>query len=284
MKQFFFLLLFSFVSFLATSQDTIITAKNDTLDCKITRVTSEFIHFSVFDKSGVLLMRSRLPLSEVKYYQQSETGNESKSQDDPIIKEKDTIFDEFDPASFRLSINSGFTYQFSGYEGLPEEYKNKAQTLWNLGSEFHYFLSDNLGIGVEYNHIFTKIDHEFDPPFFGVSSIEGEKIQFNYFGVSFLYRNFLYHDRAVHYFLSGGLIKYQSTGMVNGMPFAETGDTFGGSFGFTYDFIFTQNFGVGLGTKLTISKLSELDANGMVIPVDFSISRIDIMLGFRLYK
>ncbi|MEM7298443.1 MAG: hypothetical protein AAF391_09285 [Bacteroidota bacterium] len=272
----------------AKSQDTIITNQGDTIECKITRVADDFIHFSVFDKSGVLLLRSRLPLSQVKSYNRTtlDSGDEN-----PILEQKKeelgilpTIYD---PPKFRLAVNTGFTYQFAGYEGLPDTYRSQVQTLWNIGSDLSYFPSDEFGFGIKFNRIFTRAEQDFVPPvstIFGFSSLRDERIRFTYVGVSAFYRRTIYDDQYMHYYISGGSIHYRTDFEGDGVPFFQDGSTFGLSLGVVYDFIFGKSIGAGLGIELTIARLNEFNNNGTQVDADFNLSRIDLTFGLRFLK
>lgn len=285
MKHYLILLIVIFGFHHGNSQDVIITKAGDTINCKITRVTDEFIHFSVFDQGGILLVRSRIPVSQIKQFKQGESKAEKQSPIPPAIREEDRfILDEFDPSSFRLSLNTGYTYQFGGYEGWTSSYKKQVKSLWNFGSELHYFLSDDIGVGAKFNYIFTKAADEFDPQIYTISSIQDERIRFTYIALSFMYRNFLYDDQVVHYFIAGGIIKYRTDGLIDGNSFYENGDTFGFVLGVTYDFLLSENFGVGVGAEVNIARLTEIETGGAIQPVDFSLTRFDLTLGLRLFK
>lgn len=278
----------------AFSQDLIVTAEGDSIECKITRVSSEFIHFSVFGKSGVLLMRSRLPLSQVQSYHQAdpedikETPVEAEADEEPFKYEGSPVaYEEFLPATMRLSLNTGYTYQLGGYDGLPNSYKRQLQSLWNFGSELNYFISDEVGIGAKYNYIFTRADEDFQPPIstaFGFSSIRDEKVRFRYIGLLVTVRDFLYDDQVVNYFISGGVVKYRTDGLADGTSFYQEGHTFGAVLGMSYDFLFHRNIGVGVGAEVNIATLREFDNNGTIVPADFSLTRVDLTLGFRFFK
>ncbi|MEO9871266.1 porin family protein [Ekhidna sp.] len=287
MKKYLIFLTFLATFYFAKSQDIIVTTEGDTIDCKITRVGDEFIHFSIYDRSGVLLMRSRLPLSKIQHYDQAKPETVTQSPDIPVAPEEEIEFEEFEPSSFRLSINTGYTYQLGGYEGLPDSYKQQLQSLWNLGGELHYFITENFGVGAKYNHISTNADEDFQPPFstaFGFSSLRDEKVTFDYIGLSFMYRNFLYDDQVVNYFIAGGVVKYRTDGLGDGVPFYQEGDTFGLVLGVNYDFIFVQNVGVGVGAEVNIASLKEFDNNGITVPADFTLTRIDLTVGVRFFK
>lgn len=294
MRELLIFLVFILAFHCAKSQDIIVTTEGDTINCQITRITNEFIHFSVFDeRSGILLMQSRLPLSHIAHYNQAKSEDNLYDPDDEVIEtsplrdEDRFILDDFEPASFRLALNTGYTYQFGGYDGLPDSYKSQMQSLWNFGTEFHYFVSENIGIGAKFSHVFTKANEDFQPPIstsFGFSSLRDERIRFNYLGLSVMYRNFFYDDQVVNYFIAGGIVRYRTDGKGDGVPFYQEGDTFGFVLGFSYDFILIENLGVGLGAEVNIARLSEFDNNGTVVPADFSLTRIDLTIGLRLFK
>lgn len=269
----------------ALGQDLIVTTTGDSISCKITRITSEFIHFSVIDKSGILLMRSRLPLAKVANYQQADI--DESPQNIPERKEVPIVVDEFDPATFRLSLTTGYTYQLGGYEGLPQSYKKQVQSLWNFGGELDYFLSENIGVGAKVNRASTTANEDFIPPFsnaFGFSSLRDERISFTFIGATVLYRNYLYDDQAMLYFISGGIIKYRTDALADGVPFYQEGDTFGLIIGLNYDYTFFKNFGLGVGLEVNIARLSEFDNNGTIAPADFSLTRVDLIVGIRLFQ
>ncbi|GAB4242270.1 MAG: hypothetical protein Tsb0034_19640 [Ekhidna sp.] len=287
MKRYLTLLVFLFLSYCGLSQDTIVTVEGDTIECQITRISETFIHFSVIDKSGVLLMRSRLPLSKIQTYDRVSQLESEAAEERVEPPERLAYTDAYSPPNIRVAVNGGFTYQFGGYEGLPKPYKDKMQLLWNLGGEAHYYLFETFGVGVKYAHIFTKLDHEFEPPFygpFGLTEIKDERIRFDYYGLSLAYRTERYSDQHIQYFLSGGMIKYKTEGTGDGVPFYQEGETLGVILGVTYDFLLTNHIGVGFGTEVTLAKLTELNSNGFVSPANFSISRIDLAIGLRYYR
>lgn len=280
------IMLFCF-GFFGQAQDTIVTTAGDTIACKITRVSTSFIHFSVFDKSSVLLMRSRLPLSTIQFYEQADDQTAESPLAEPEPEIISNVYYEDALPSFRLATNGGFTYQFGGYDRLPQSYRTKAQTLWNVGGEFHYFLSDKIGVGIRYTHYTTSIDHEFEaltPQGIRNIRLEGETIRFNHLGLGMIYRFMIYDDRSINYFMSSGLINYRTSGLIDGNYFEELGEAFCITAGISYDFFLSDHFGVGLGAEVTIAKISEIEYNGAPVNVDFPISRIDLVLGLRLFQ
>lgn len=264
------------------SQDTIITSQGDTIECKITRVTHEFIHFTVFDKNGIVLMRSRLPLSGVQYYHQAEEKQEEVPQ--PAQTTDQFVLQGYPSPHFRLAINTGFTYQFGGYDGFPDSYKEQLQTLWNVGGELHYFLAENLGIGIKYLHSFTDANDDLETTNGMILRIRNERVRFSYVGLSVMNRQNITDDQSFNYFLAGGLLNYRSDLEINSQPNFEKGNTFAVAFGVVYDFRFSELFGVGLGAELLIANLTKLNVNGNARDTDFPVSRIELTAGLRIFN
>lgn len=268
------------------AQDTIVTVEQDTISCKITRVSNEFVHFTVFDKTGIVLMRSRLPLSKIQQYEQTESQRDPIVSNESVAKEEKELlsYEEERPSKIRVGLNTGYTYQFGGYEGLPATYKNQLQSLWNFAGEANYFVSKHIGLGARYSYIFTKANEDLDPRIFGFSQLRDEKVNFTYLALSLMYRKFFYEDQIINYFVSGGIINYRTDGLGDGVPFYQEGDTFGFAFGFSYDLLLTEHIGMGIGAEANIATLRSFIHNGVSVPADFKLNRLDITLGLRLFK
>ncbi len=265
------------------SQDLIVTNQGDSIDCKITKVSDSYLHFTVYDGTGIVLMRSRLPLSEISFYHQSEaTVEEEVTAPEPTVMDR-FVLDEYEPPTFRLSATTGFTYQFGGYNGAPDSYRNQLQTLWNIGGELNYFFSETIGAGAKYTYAFTKANEDFDTPN-GVVELRDELVKFNFIGASIIYRNLLLDDQTVHFTLSGGLVNYRTDLLLDGEQVFEEGDTFGVAFGVNYDYRLTEFLGVGVGLEFLVAQFPELNFNGTVGRADFNVSRVDLTAGLRFYK
>lgn len=284
LKKYFVFFVCLIVSYSALSQDIIITNDGDTIKCKITRIENEYIHFSVYD-NGILSLKSRLPHSAIQSFFQKSDEEEKENVNE--LKNEEVFFDEITPTVFRLSLNAGFTYQVEGYEGYPSSYKNQLQTFFHYGGDLHFFMfRSNFGIGIKYNRIQTKANEDFEQPFiaaFGFSELRDEEIIFRYLGASFTYRHYLLDDQVLNFSLGAGNVKYSTEGFGDGILFYEEGETLGITLGLSYDLIFVQYFGIGFGVEANIANLDEITKDGVTLPIDFGISRIDFTLGFRIY-
>ena len=280
-------ILFAFLSFGFTySQDIIVTNQGDSVDCKITKVTDTYVHFTVFDGTGLVLTRSRLPLSEIASYVQSEESEESENPTNSEIKREDLfVLDSYAVPRFRLSIDGGFTYQFAGYDGFPPSYKNQVQTLWGFGGEIDYFIArSKFGIGLKYYYSFTEANDDLLLIDGTVLEVRDELIQFNFAGASVLLRKISADDQLIHFYLMGGLLFYQTSLTINGDPLRQEGDTFGAGFGVNYDYRLSERVGVGVGLELLIAQLSQITVNGVTQVGEFDVSRINLTVGLRFYK
>lgn len=278
-KYLFFLFVSCLMARWANAQkDTIVSNEGDTIICKITRVSTEYIHFSVFDEGGMLLMRSRLPLESVRHYEQNTSTVSETPQNDntPPAQPTEATRPNYLPR-FKLSFIGGFTYQYEGYDGFPSSYARQLQTLWQAGAHFTYFPMEKVGFGLQYIYSFTGANADFEAPF-PFSTIRDERVRFHQLGATLVLRREIYEDHMTHYFISGDIIYYRTDLEVDGIPTYEYGGTIGLSLGGSYDVKVSQNMAIGLGAFLTLGRITELVYDGNVVNVDFPISRLNISL------
>ena len=234
-------------------------------------------------------MRSRFPFTKVQSYRQSVPQVETTKTGKEILKNEDDIplinYESIKTPDFRLAINGGFTYQFGGYDWAPQSYKDQVQTLWKLEGELHYFPFESVGLGAKYNYIFTPAEEDFLDINVGVIRLRDELITFQFLAFSVLCRNTLSDEQAIYYALAIGRMDYRTDYSINGSEMYESGNTMGVALGLHYDFLLSDNVGVGLGAEVTFAELSEIDTNAGSRPVNnFNISRIDLTLGLRFYR
>lgn len=270
----------------AWSQDQIITKKGDTINCKITRVSDQYIHYIISEQS----IRTRILREEVQSFTQKE---EPVPDFEEILENPKKVSPEFfddldDPPRWRLALNGGYTYQFGGYENNPPDYAKKLRPFFNLGSEFHFFPSENLGIGIKFNRTASKVRHEFNPPLPIIGAAQtinniDEKVRFTYVALSVVSRKNTAENQYLTYGLSAGVINYKDIGTLNGnIPLEEEGQSFGINFEIGYDFVVTQKLGLGFNAGLNLARINQISTGGSTISnADFDVSRFDVTLGIR---
>ncbi len=291
MKKILFFLLVSISCLIAKGQDQIITKAGDTLNCKITRISSGYIHFQISDATGPI--RSRIERSNVLSFYQAEEPQQPQGQiGDPKTEEEVGISDRFadliESNRFRIVLNTGFTYQFGGYENHPTSYARQLRTFVHLGADIQFFPTDRFGVGLKYNRTSTPAQENFDPSFaqaFGTNSIE-EKVRFHYVGFSLLSRQPRGSDQYLIYSIAGGKVMYRDDGFKdNNVPYFEHGDSFALELAIGYDYILDSNLAVGVGFALNIGRINEYETpSGTVNGANFDVSRFDLTLGLRFLK
>ncbi len=95
----------------------------------------------------------------------------------------------------------------------------------------------------------------------------------------------VYDDNLLYYEVSAGMISYLDDGFINGSPYEEKGRTFGVNFEISYDFLITPTYAVGVNLGVNIAHLRSLTVNGINVPnADFSLGRVDLTIGLRIFK
>ncbi len=167
MKKLVLIFIFFSIAYLSNAQDYIVTVKDDTFECKITKITERFIHFDykVRDeiRSTVIL------LDQVKSYDRGvksadSPSNSSGANTNPAPNreqspspyntyndqynankekyDKDTD-DESRAGLLRLNIIGAYSYLTAkGASGLSadlREYEDELRSGYQFGASFHYF-------------------------------------------------------------------------------------------------------------------------------------------------
>ncbi|MEM6644010.1 MAG: hypothetical protein AAF616_13600 [Bacteroidota bacterium] len=273
----------------AQGQDLIVTTEGDSITCKITRISDDYLHFSVFDvRSGVLLMRSRLPLSSVKsYYQDAKepADTEITAKDfGPPLEGEDNEYQR--SRSFKIGLSGGYSYQFSGYDGLPRSYQKQVENLWNIEAHLHYFISQNTALGFVYSRVQTSADEDFGPPLsnlFGFSQLRNEKIVFQLLALSLVFSDLNAYD-GLNFIIDVGSLKYRTDFLADGSEFFQEGNTIGGRVGLSYDIMLTSDFAIEVGAKILLARFSRINDNGTIVQTDFEVPRIDLSVGFSFLQ
>jgi hypothetical protein len=144
-----------FFTQLAYSQDLIVTAKGDSINCKITKERNDFIYFTFLKDQEIretLLQRSEIKTFKKEYFQQSEIPTNYKSKS---IRQ--------DYSKFRIGINGGYSYRFARInESGSSEIDNYMKKL-KSGNQFSvdacFFLSESLGLGIKYSQHNSKANY-----------------------------------------------------------------------------------------------------------------------------
>lgn len=291
-------LLFLSLATAAYSQDKIITQNNDTIDCRIIRVSRNTIYFDLIT-SGIRTSGS-LPLNSVQNYFFS-AGT---------IAGEEGITGITSGGRLQFEISAGPGYLTAGTKearevlvsqgaepGRVQSYYKNLKTGWNAGAGLTYMITPEMGMGIRYKFFCTSgnLKGFFDPQD-GVHLLYGnygEKISVNYYGSSLSY-----HLRPGSQKLFLTYVSY-SLGMVTYRNEAEyinnyllfSGRNLGIDVSAGLEYFISDNLSVVAGLSSFLSTLRKLKVtdgtNSTSIKLEKenyeNLSRIEFLLGVRLY-
>ena len=282
----------------AFSQDKIITLNNDTIECKITRISRNTIYFNLFT-SGIRTAGS-LPLSSVRNYSISAT----------VITDEKKIPDIISTDRLRLGISGGAGYLTSSSEkaeealtgqgiepGKAASYYKNLRTGWSANADLTYMITPELGTGIKYRFFYTSgsLDGFFDPQD-GIHLIYGtygETIFVNYFGALFSYQQYIGSNDAFRLYsaFSLGMATYRNEAEYINTYYLMTGRNLGTEGTAGLEYFITDH--ISLGADLcafysTLKKIRMTDGiNTSNIDLDKenyeNLTRIDFSVGIRFY-
>lgn len=283
----------------ASGQDRIITLNNDTIECRINRVTRSDIHFDV-NTNGVTTSGT-IPLSGILSYSinPSATG---KRKANPVVN-----------SSFprlRVALSGGAGYLFSSSEkaeesmvewGLTpasaEAYYKDLRTGFYGSGEIAWMFTPQLGAGLRYKFFDTSADTEgfFDPldGMYLFYATYSERIYVNFVGASVLYSEpvGVGGKLRVSCSLSAGLALYRNEAEMFQGNFLATGNSFGmdGAVGLEYHLTPAVAVGAELSSFFSQLKKFEITDGSTTETIEFEVdeienlSRVELSLGIRFY-
>ncbi|PIY02931.1 MAG: hypothetical protein COZ21_11605 [Bacteroidetes bacterium CG_4_10_14_3_um_filter_31_20] len=276
----------------AKTQDLIITAKGDSLNCKITKIKSDYIHFTFKYENEI--RNTLLPVEQIKFYQKDFYSNPEV----PIDKIKNV---DCNYHKLRLGGYGGWSNMTAKVsENVPADFKQYVKELksgYHFGGDFSYFTSENIGFGIKYSMFRTGNELN---NIYAVDTVTGQvrtgklkdDITIQYFG-PILCTKISSANKKTHFIsdFSLGYLSYKNNATVI-ENFTLTSGTLGLFLDLGVDFAIDNNLSLGLFFSYTLgtlnqynyndgkqSKTIKLDANNLE-----SISRIDLSVGLRWNK
>lgn len=271
------------------SQDLIVTQQGDSINCRVTKIESEFIHFT-YNHSGeirnTLLRDTQIKHLEYGYFEVSEVPQEEVSK---------TLTDRF-----RFAAHGGFSYTLASVaDDVPSDFKDyvrQMKTGYHFGADATYFITESYGLGLKYSLFKSKnsLDNIYAVGPNGQTryGIMSDNLSISFFGPSLVNRS-SNHDRS-RTFIAGLAIGYMSylDKKVIIDPFTVTGSTLGLSFEGGYDIKLKGNSGIGFQISYISGLLSEfiIDDGKTKETMKFpkgqfeSLHRIDFSIGYRFVR
>ena len=286
------------VAVFVKAQDRIITSQNDTINCKISKVNSSNIFFTV--KTGNILTKGKIEREKVlNYYSDNSTA------------ENDLGFYLPESSRWRLGLTGGFNYLTASsskaetamiQQGISkanaESYYDNLKPGIGAGADLHYMITKMYGIGLIYKFYRnnSKIESFFNPNdglnlMFGQMS---EKIYVNYAGVSFYSEQFLKANPRLKLssYYSMGMAFYRDEAVIVNSPFLLTGKAFATNLDLGLEYFVFPRISAGINVSYFLSSLKKItlnDGNSTITKKlekeEFeNISRLDLSFGIRFYR
>jgi hypothetical protein len=265
------------------AQDLIVTAKGDSLNCKITEIGTDNIHFTFKYKGEI--RNTLLPVSDVTSYQ----TDYYQTAEVPSYK----IPGNRNYPRFRFAVSGGWSYRTGR---LPQNISSGASDyLQELKSRFHYdaglsyYFSEYLGAGFRYSEYLSSNS---DDGSIGYGSMS-DRIRINFAGPVFSTRLFNQTKKnCLLLDLGIGYLGYHNKAFFTLEKFTLKGGTTGLYWNIGYDIGISQNLVLGFQLSLISGLSSEYKrSNGTRMEViklekdaHENLSRIDLSVGLRFGK
>lgn len=260
------------------AQDLIVTTKGDSINCKITRETAEFIHFA-YMKEG-RKFNTLLPVTRIETFRKAYYGT-------PAIPFIDTP--KARESGWRSGIHAGYSRRIAKVsDQVPSYYKdyiNKLKSGYTIGGDLHYFISESMGFGVKYN--FNKNKEEDQQ-----NQVEDD-ISMHYIAASMLTRSVMRNEKnSMSFGVNLGYQSYKDKAKVPGSSLTITGGTFGAGLEMGFGHKISQGSELYFGLALQVASLSKITTdNGysqQTIELDKeeqeNLGRLELTLGLKFGK
>jgi hypothetical protein len=283
MKQFLAVLCFVFLTVPLYAQDLIVTGKGDSLNCKITKIRTDNIHFTFKYKGEI--RNTLLPVSEVASYQtdyyQTEEVPSDKVSGNKIYPR------------FRLAVTGGWSYRIGhlpeNVSPLVNDYLQELKSGFHYEAGLSYYFNEYLGAGFKYNEYLSSNS---DDGSMGYGNLS-DRIRINYIGPVLSTRFFNQTKKNCLLMDFGiGYLGYHDKALFASEKLTLTGSTAGLYWSIGYDIGISGNLALGFQLSLISGMMSEYKrSNGIytnVIKLEKdsreSLSHIDLSIGLRFSK
>lgn len=232
------------------AQDLIVTNDGDSINCKITKTTKDYVHFTFKynDQTlNTLLSINQITTQQKDYFSESELPANYKHKD---------VFPHF-----RIAVDGGWQYRTaklaSGIDAQWSEHYKKMKSGFHYDIQAAYFFTEMLGLELHFSQ--QLFEHSLGEgtltdDFGNVlgSGKFNEKIAFNYYGANYLVRLFDSQKKNCWLFSMGlGYMGYNDRFLLNDNEYTKiTAGTLGINLAIGYDIGLSKDF--ALGFKLSL--------------------------------
>lgn len=298
-RIFLLIVFFYSLSLTAFSQDRIITITNDTIDCRITKISRNTIYFDLIT-SGIKTEGS-LPLSKVLDYTIS-AGS--------VVPEEPKSLSAGSFERIRLGINGGVGYLLASSEkaeealagqgldaGKAKSYYRNLKTGWTANADLTFMITPAVGAGFKYKFFYTSgnVEGYFDPQD-GLNLVYanyGERIFVNYYSPVLYYQEYIGRSESLKLTsaYSLGLTTYRNEAETLISYYLLEGKCFGTDATLGLEYFFTNKLSAGADLSIFLATMRKITMNDgqntQTLELDKenyeNLSRLEFSIGIRFY-
>jgi hypothetical protein len=291
------ILIFGFMSGIY-AQDKIITISNDTIDCKINRVSPNAIYYVIIannDKiSGKMALRNVLSYNILNLSSEDISENANRNKEDRM----------------RLGVSIGPGYLIGSTKEAVDQMvgqgftTSQAKTYYNdmklgtsVAADLYFLISPGYYCGVKYKFLYNYCNTEgFVDPQDNVNlyfTTYSEKIFVNFYGASIYYQKKAGSKKPLmlNSTVSVGLTTYRNEAGFLESYYLLTGKSPGGDFTIGFDYFIARRISIGTELSLFISSIRKMKISDgfstSTIKLEKenfeNLSRMDLLFGIRIF-
>lgn len=272
-----------------SAQDLIVTDEGDSLNCTITRKTSDYLYFTFKHESDV--RNTLIPLSDVKTYEEDYFDHVE------VTTDKTVKLDDYE--KWRFDFNIGYSYRLAeipdDLEETAEDYIRQLKSGFSYGGDIIYFWSEQLGVGLKAN-IFSSsnsIDEseiDFKSTYDG-AGVYSDDVTICFAGAQYAIR--LYDNKRVNAWFFSVALGYMAYEDIATAPSQQvitySGECFASGLDIGYDFAIDAHWSFGLQASYIGGVLKEMTVEDAVITQTYDLEeeqyeglqRVDVLVGLR---
>lgn len=270
---------------ISKAQDLIVTTMGDSLNCKITKVTTNEILFTRRNNGRVV--KTQLPVMDIKMYEKDYYLSKNRLFSTGKSKPK--------YEKFTISPYGGWSYLIAKTSSsVPNDLKtyiNELRSGYHVGAELTYFISEKIGVGLKYVNFNTSNETFIFVTQSGQTKngVMRDKITTHFIAPVIATRSLSFNQKTiVSSNFSIGYLGYKNDATLMD-DFKLTGSTAGIGLDFGVEQKFSKTFGLELKLGAVAGSLGKLiktdgfSTQTIKLPKEQreNISRIDVSLGFK---
>ncbi len=239
------------------AQDLIVTTDNDSINARIYKEKKNTVYF-YFVKNGetrsTVLSRSQMAHVQKNFFENAEVPRDFKP------------YQKFTGKRWRSGADAGYGYQLgrlpNGVDPEIRDYINKLRSGFHWGVNAHYFLTESLALGMDFNTFTSNQQNnalQVSFPDGGVENGVSNDVRITFIGPSLLTRVVSANNKnAFIAMLSLGYMSYTDVQKAGVRTTETSGNTFGFLSNIGYEFGINDHLSFGLSTSSTLGFVNKI--------------------------